>query len=101
MLWDDSILADNFTPKPVNCLHEIQMYLHLIHLIVKRDKLGLWILFLRGTYILCICAHISMCTTCGPRARGEQTTAADPLEPELQMFMNCHVGAGNQSWLLC
>lgn len=42
-----------------------------------------------------------MCTTCVPRARGEQTTAADPLEPELQMFMNCYVGAGNQSWLLC
>lgn len=39
----------------------------------------------------CMC----LCTTCEPGARRGQVTASDVLELELEMAVNCHLGAGN------
>lgn len=37
-------------------------------------------------YFMCMCPHLCMCTTCVPRACGDQTTSSVLLESELQMF---------------
>jgi hypothetical protein len=44
--------------------------------------------------------HICMCITCMPGFHGDQKRASDPLEPELQMVVSHHVGAGIQTWFL-
>ena len=31
----------------------------------------------------------------------EEKRASDPLEPELQVFVNCYVGVGKQTWVPC
>ena len=36
-----------------------------------------------------------------PVVCGGQKRALDPLELELKMAMSYHVGAGNQTWVLC
>lgn len=35
-----------------------------------------------------------------PSGHGEQRTMSDPLELELQMVRNCHLGAENQTQIL-
>jgi hypothetical protein len=44
--------------------------------------------------------HVWLCTLC-VQARGGQKRALDPLELELQMVASHHVGAGNQTLVLC
>lgn len=36
-----------------------------------------------------------------PGAQGGQKMMSDPLELELLMVVSCHVGAGNQTQVLC
>jgi hypothetical protein len=38
---------------------------------------------------------------CVPRAHGCQKKMLAPLEPELQVVVNCLVGAGNLTYVLC
>lgn len=40
---------------------------------------------------------VCLCTMCMPGTQGGQTWASNPLELELQVFMNCCVGARNWS----
>lgn len=46
------------------------------------------------------CLPGCLCTMCVPGVSGGQKQALDPLELELQMFVNCHVDARNQTWVL-
>lgn len=39
-----------------------------------------------------VCLHIY--TMCMPRVHGDKKGVSDPLELELQMTLNCHLGAG-------
>jgi hypothetical protein len=39
---------------------------------------------------------VDLFTICMPCALGGQLRASDPLEPESQMVVSCHIGAGNQ-----
>lgn len=36
-----------------------------------------------------------------PGACRGQKGMSDALEPDLQIAVNCHMGAGNQTWTLC
>ena len=48
--------------------------------------------------IVCVsvfCLHVCLCTMCVHGAQRVQKRASDALRLELQMDMNCHVGAGN------
>jgi hypothetical protein len=44
--------------------------------------------------------HVCMCTICVPGALGSQKGEMDPLELELWMVVNHHVGAGNRTQVL-
>lgn len=45
-----------------------------------------------------ICLYVCLYTVCMLSACGGQKRTSDPLEPELQMVVTHHVGAGNQTW---
>ena len=45
-------------------------------------------------YVFVPCVHM-------PGALRDQKRALGPLELELQMIVSHHLGAGNQSWVLC
>lgn len=44
--------------------------------------------------------HLCICTMCVPGAIGGQKGSMDPLELELWMVVNHHVGAGNRTQVL-
>ena len=46
-------------------------------------------------------ASMYVCTLHVCSASGGQKRTSDPLELELQMFVSCHVGAGNEIWFIC
>ena len=41
-----------------------------------------------------------VCAPCACSDPGGQKMESDPLEPELQMVVSCHVGAGNRTQVL-
>ena len=45
-----------------------------------------------------VCPYVCMCVPAGHR---DQKKAPDPLDPELQMVVNCHVSVGNRTPVLC
>lgn len=45
--------------------------------------------------------HVCMLKACGLVAYGGQRRAADLLELDIQMVVICHVGAENQTQILC
>lgn len=45
------------------------------------------------------CMHF-LCSTCVPDAYGGQKRVSDPLEPEFQTAVSCHMGAGKQTRVL-
>lgn len=49
--------------------------------------------------MLCLCA--CLCTTFMSGASRGQKRTSDPLELELQIPVNCHVGARNRTWVFC
>lgn len=47
---------------------------------------------------MCMSVFACICVTlCVPGANGDPKSAFDPMEQELQMAINCLVGAGNQT----
>lgn len=42
-----------------------------------------------------LCRHECLCTTGTPRVLGDQKRESDPLEPELQVVVRNHMGAGD------
>lgn len=42
-----------------------------------------------------------LCAMCVLAAHGGQKRTLDLLKLELQIIVNCHMGAGNQTWVLC
>lgn len=54
------------------------------------------------SYIICVwafCPRVCLCTACMPGANGGQKEVLDPLELDIQMVVNQHVGAGNWTQL--
>jgi hypothetical protein len=45
--------------------------------------------------------HVYMCTVYMSGVHGGLKKVLDPLELELSTVVSCHVGAGNQTWVLC
>ena len=56
--------------------------------------------FLFYVYECSACMYVCM-YACVPRAHGCQKKMLAPLEPELQVVVNCLVGAGNLTYVLC
>jgi hypothetical protein len=46
------------------------------------------------------CLHVCLCITV-MQCLEKQEKGVVPLESELQMVVSHHVGAGNQTWVLC
>ncbi|KAM7335920.1 hypothetical protein ACRRTK_004413 [Alexandromys fortis] len=56
-----------------------------------------------STFIFLVCmlfACMFVCTPCVNSAQGDQKGELDPVGLELQMVLNCHVGAENRTWIL-
>ena len=51
-----------------------------------------------GVLPACVYMCIIMCML---GVCGDQKKASDPLELELHRVGNCHVGAGNQTYIIC
>lgn len=49
------------------------------------------------TFCLCVC----MCTTCVPSTQGSQKRVLGLLQPVLQIVVNCSMGSGTQTRVLC
>ena len=57
-------------------------------------------------YFTCVSPSLSpwqvyLCTVCVSGTCGEQTRASDPLGLESHIVVSCHVGARNQTLVLC
>jgi hypothetical protein len=61
-------------------------------------QVGIPLHILTFSLLMCrdvLAASVCLCAECMPSARGSQKRVSDPLEPELQMAVSCHVGPGN------
>lgn len=47
------------------------------------------------------CLSVCMCSLCMPDIQGGQKRGLNPLEQEVQMVINHHVGSGNGTCVLC
>ena len=62
------------------------------------QKLLLLLLFFKRGWLFCL--HVCLCTTWVPGAHGRPKKVLDHQELELPVSGSCHMGAGDQTWLL-